>query len=96
MTDRTDSLHALIAEMRQQGFGKPWLRHSCGSCSHTDEERAEIDGWNAAVKKCADRLEALLLEGVERPQGGEEQKDQSRVGGFPEGAHGDLPRPCTE
>jgi hypothetical protein len=25
-----------------------------------------------------------------------EEKNQSRVGGFPEGAHGDLPRPASE
>jgi hypothetical protein len=54
-------------------------------------------GQGDAFAACADELADALRSGIAAPQGETQEKDKNttRVDGFPEGAHGDLPRRLT-
>lgn len=47
-------------EKRRGSIGRPgMLRHQCGSCDMTDDERAKTDGWNEALLSAANWIATL-------------------------------------
>ena len=84
----SDPLKDVIAEMRTMAMvaGQASVETLNPVMAGADARFAEY------CSKWADRLAALAFS-LEQER--DEQQDHTRVDGFPEGAHGDLPRPAT-
>lgn len=93
--DGPATLRAVIGQLAQEWRDRAKMQRRAKH-QYPDKKMAGADaGLAYAYDECADDLDAALAAVLAVRPLLEETKEETRVDGVPEGAHGDLPRPPT-